>query len=123
MPNLWWVTVGVPGGEYASRDYGTISEMNKLPPHQVREAPPDLAEWLDCTMHELYSVDIYRSDDLSITMRRIKVEGGWFYLDERQINYPLTDGSEPMITGTDMRGFVPVPLSANITIKGESDNG
>jgi len=121
MDKQWYVTNRVPGGELACRadSYDEAWELfskipgianHPKPPGGIgyesysynvisyRNAPPDLAEWLDAEMHVEQRLDknAYGPDS------RTKVPGGWFY----------AGGAGESAAAV----FVPVAGSANITI-------
>jgi hypothetical protein len=113
----WYVTVGVPGGEFAvwadnqqdalyallegvdDLDYSTNKDFGpderehyNADPFICRPAPPDLAEWLDTAMH---------TTGTDFSWHRLKVPGGWIY------------------QGGLTEVFVPVAGTPGITVVGE----
>jgi hypothetical protein len=118
---MWYMTVGVPGGEYAAQaehlqaatDFFMISGV--LVFGQVsgscidgvffRPCPPDLAEWLDAKPHCLYAVNG--------GFMRQRVPGGWQYISVERTEHP----SECVTTCSDHTSqFIPVAGAAGITV-------
>ncbi len=116
----WYVTVGVPGGDYACRTECS-SQMRYAFCTQIKEsfagaieleidcnfinyrpAPPDLAEWLDAEMHNAVDAETNRAQ--LGTNTRTKVPGGWFYVGG-------AGGSAAAV-------FVPVAGASGITVIG-----
>jgi hypothetical protein len=89
--STWYMTVGVPGGEYASQD-GTGDEL--LQHHVVKAAvalgarilirpcPPDLVEWIEAEDHDYH--------ETNAGIGRMKITGGWLYEvhDAQNLNPP-----------------------------------
>jgi hypothetical protein len=124
----WYVTVCVPGGEYACFTDGAQiarDSLNDLPisagdatcesdgsygyDYFVRVAPPELAEWLDAPMHCIMA---WNTDLL-----RAKVPGGWIYY-QHEISRDPDNGMR--IIHDSAQCFVPVALASGITIIGEA---
>jgi hypothetical protein len=96
--STWYMTVGVPGGEYAVKaeddaaardtfivDY--ISYRAWTPdgpgtmPH-VRPCPPEMVEWIEAEMHDYH--------ETNAGIGRMKITGGWLYEvhDAQNLNPP-----------------------------------
>lgn len=129
----WWITVGIPGGEYAVKaedldaawrliwpamgwsgnvpeKFADVCNMARAAgtpvEFKIRPCPPDLVEWIETEMHKWHHIG--DSGGWSGT-ERMKVEGGWRWREWESAN----EGFEFRACTTD---FIPVPLTANLTI-------
>ena len=109
--DMWFVTAGVPGGEYAMRADTKRRAVNTFALYferdmmHVREAPPELAEWLDVPEGAKREID---------SCGRYKTEGGWVELQYGQAYVDGIGWSESVVGAV----FIPVALASGITVIG-----
>ena len=102
----WYMTVGVPGGEYAvkaesldaSRKVFAAKAGAEALGKQIRIAPPDLAQWIECEMGEFAE-------------GRGKVPSGWIWIDPDLFK---SNGMYPAV-------FTPVQGAPGLTVLEESN--